>query len=200
LLEIKKMSKFYDGIRVISHLSVSFFKKEKIVGIFGSNGCGKTTLLDCIGGFTNYSGEIIFNGQSLQKSPLLVSRAGIQRTFQRPKIFPSLSVEEHAKISNSSTLDLFKELLPQVDVKKKAGSLSFGQQKILELAVVESQNPKLILFDEPFAGIHKNLSEKIYSHMCSKDYCSIIIEHDIFSLRNSADVVYEMIDGKLNKE
>lgn len=194
------MSKSYDGISVINNLSVSFFKKEKMIGIFGSNGCGKTTLLDCIGGFANYSGEIIFNGQILQKSPLLVSRAGIQRTFQRPKIFPSLSVEEHAKISNSNTLNLFKELLPQVDVKKKAGSLSFGQQKILELAVVESQNPKLILFDEPFAGIHKNLSEKIYSHMDSMDYCSIIIEHDIISLRNSADVVFEMVDGKLIKE
>jgi len=200
LLEIKNLSKSYDGIKVINDLSISFFKKEKMVGIFGSNGCGKTTLLDCISGFTNYSGEIIFDGSLLQKNPLFIARSGVQRTFQRPKIFPSLSVEEHAKISNYKTIDLFTELLPHVDLKKKAGSLSFGQQKILELALVESQEPKLILFDEPFAGIHKSVSEKMYLHMRKQNYCSIIIEHDIVSLKNAADKVFEMVDGKLYRD
>ncbi len=197
MLKIKNLSKSYDGIKVIDNLSISLFDKEKRIGVFGANGCGKTTLFDCICGLVKYSGEISFNNSILPKDLLSVSKLGVQRTFQRPNVFKSLTIDDHAKISNKQTVEVFKKFLPNVSLNKKAGSLSFGQQKILELALVESQNPKLILFDEPFAGINEKLSKEISKHIFEQEYYAFIIEHDVDTLKSISDKVFEIRQGKI---
>lgn len=195
MLKLKELTKSFDGINVLDNISTELFKKERIIGICGSNGCGKTTLLNCISGFLKYDGEIFFQNQKLPKTPLAISKLGIQRTFQKTQIFHNLTIKEHAKISNQTTLDIFKKFLPNVKINKKAGALSFGQQKVLELAIAESQKPKLILLDEPLAGISESLSKKISKHILEQKYRAIIIEHDISTLKGLCEKTIKMENG-----
>mgnify|MGYP001089916371 CR=1 FL=1 len=197
LLKVSNLTKHFGGITAVDHLSFEIGENE-ILGIIGPNGSGKTTTLNCINGvYRSDEGTIFFNGAFLQAlPPHEIARLGIGRTFQVPKIFKKMPVLENllAPVLNSPESDvILKEralhLLEEVDlsaIKDSLGEeLSGGQQKILELARILMFDPKMILLDEPFAGVHPVLRAKFHEMILSlhqRGKTFILVSHDLPSL------------------
>ena len=182
-LEIKDLSIDFGGLRAVNKLNMAVEKGE-IRGIIGPNGAGKTTLFNLITGvYLPTEGCIYFAGQDLTKlSPHRIAATGISRTFQNIQLFKSLSVVEtvmvgmhshtktgilgsYFKIGNArkeetETRNKSMEILEFIGLKRfhdrPSTHLSFGQMRLLEIARALAADPKVILLDEPAAGIHPN--------------------------------------------
>jgi branched-chain amino acid transport system ATP-binding protein len=182
-LEIRNLSIDFGGLRAINRLNMDVEKGE-IRGIIGPNGAGKTTLFNLITGvYPPIEGSIYFEGQDLVKlRPHRIPAIGISRTFQNIELFESLSVAEnvmtgmHLHIKTGIAGSYFKvgkarkrerearnkaiEILDFVGLAdfhdRPATNLSFGQMRLLEIARALAVDPKVILLDEPAAGIHPN--------------------------------------------
>ncbi len=212
LLSISDLTKYFGGITAVDHLSFEVGENE-ILGIIGPNGSGKTTTLNCINGIYRIDeGKILFNGMPLHHGmrPHEIARLGIGRTFQVPKIFKKITVQENllAPVLNSPESDAVLEeratrLLEEVGLvhlKDNLGEeLSGGQQKILELARILMFDPVLILLDEPFAGVHPILRAKFHEmivllHRKGKSF--ILVSHDLPSLYLLSSRIIVLNNGK----
>ena len=173
LLEVKGLSKSFGGIRAVDSVSMSIEKGE-LSSIIGPNGAGKSTLFNLLSGHLHPdSGKILFKGRDITcLPPYKVSRLGIGRSFQRVNVFPELSVFQNIQLSlmasNDQGQQLFSSagkmyveethrLISTVKLSDKedtlAGSLSYGDQKRLELGIALGVGPELLLLDEPTAGM-----------------------------------------------
>jgi branched-chain amino acid transport system ATP-binding protein len=173
LLEVERLSKSFGGIRAVDGVSMSVEKGE-LGSIIGPNGAGKSTLFNLLTGhLAPDSGEILFNGRDITYlPPHKVSRLGIGRSFQRVNVFPELTVFQNIQLSLMASHDkgqaLFSSaskmyveethrLISTVKLSDKedtpAGSLSYGDQKRLELGIALGVGPELLLLDEPTAGM-----------------------------------------------
>ena len=153
-------------------------KQGSIVGLIGPNGSGKTTLFNSIVGTHPIdSGSIKFNGTEVSQLPVpVVAKLGLLRTFQQTRIYGKLNCIDNMLISNKTDkeglLSVFSKIPPELNEKAenllnfvglyqkrklRAGDLSFGQQKLLELAMALMNEPKMLLLDEPTAGINPTL-------------------------------------------
>jgi branched-chain amino acid transport system ATP-binding protein len=173
MLEIENVTKAFGGVVANDAISLSV-EEGTIVGLIGPNGSGKTTLFNAItGAFPIDAGSIRLRGQEI--SNLLagdIARAGIIRTFQQPRIYARMTALDNMLVSDAARATRFghllagaeeaaharaRELLDFVGLDAKrsllAGDLSFGQQKLLELAMALINDPELLLLDEPTAGI-----------------------------------------------
>ncbi len=196
-----------------------------IVGLIGPNGSGKTTLFNAVtGAFPIDSGSIRFKGQEISK--LLagdIARAGIIRTFQQPRIYREMSVDANmlvsAAIRRASFTDLFRrerrataaaitELLESVGLADKrdmlAGDLSFGQQKLLELAMALVNEPEMLLLDEPTAGINPvliaSLIDRLKAANRERGLTLLVIEHNMPVIMDLAQHIYCLAHGRLLAE
>lgn len=197
ILTVSNLTKHFGGVVAVDHLSFEL-RENEILGIIGPNGSGKTTTLNCINGiYRGEEGTISFEGQSIQSRPVHeISRFGIGRTFQVPKIFRKMTIVENllAPVLGSQESDTVlrhkaTRLLQKVDLeplKDHLGEeLSGGQQKILELARVLMFDPKMILLDEPFAGIHPLLRTKFHEMILTLHKggtAFVLVSHDLPSL------------------
>ena len=177
LLEIKGVTKRYGGVTANDRVSFSISKGE-IAGLIGPNGSGKSTLFGCIAGaFPIDEGEVLFEGASishLRAGP--IARRGLIRTFQQTRIYAELDCIENmgvsSRMAHGGILPLLRAPRRAADARigdllafvglhekrlEKAGQLSFGQQKLLEFAMALMNEPKLLLLDEPTAGINPTL-------------------------------------------
>jgi branched-chain amino acid transport system ATP-binding protein len=197
ILTVSDLTKRFGGVVAVDHLSFEL-KENEILGIIGPNGSGKTTTLNCINGI--YRGDevtISFEGRSIQDIlPHEIAHLGIGRTFQVPKIFRKMTIVENllAPVLDSPESDAVLRqkafrLLEEVDLaplKDNLGEeLSGGQQKILELARILMFDPKMILLDEPFAGIHPLLRTKFHEMILSlhrRGTTFVLVSHDLPSL------------------
>jgi len=203
----------------------------KITGLIGPNGAGKTTCFNLINGvYKPNEGKIIFDGQEIQgKRPFQVNELGMARTYQVINLFRKLSVVENVVVGMHTTLkhgffsSLLKlpgerreekaafaramELLEFVGLKDfaydEAGSLSYGNQRLLEICRGLASNPKLILLDEPAAGM--NSVEKVELDVLLKKILDtgvgiLLIEHDMKLVMNVVDYLYVLNYGKLLAE
>ena len=180
VLEVENLTKFFGGFRAVAGLSFAVDDGE-IVGLVGPNGAGKTTTFNLITGFAApTSGRIRFNGEDVTgRAPHALARRGLVRTFQNTKVFAKLSVEENIRIGcfihlpqgiRSTLLGLsraetealaarvegivtFTELEPHRGAV--ADDLSYGDQRTLEIAIALGTQPRLLLLDEPFAGMNQ---------------------------------------------
>lgn len=202
LLEIKNITKSFQGLTAIKNLSLSF-KEGELRCIIGPNGSGKTTLFNLITGhFPVTSGQIIYDGKDITKMSVhAISRLGICRKFQNPNIFGSLSVRDNlriAAISDQKIISFFQkqngglsvdaeidEILDLIELKSKqdwiASSLSHGEKQWLEIGMTLIKKPKMILLDEPTAGMTSQETSKtsrLIQNIGSKTTC-IVIEHDL---------------------
>jgi branched-chain amino acid transport system ATP-binding protein len=197
ILTVSNLTKRFGGVVAVDHLSFEVKEKE-ILGIIGPNGSGKTTTLNCINGvYRSDEGVISFEKRSLQGLlPHEIAHLGIGRTFQVPKIFKKMTVVENllapvldSRESDAALRQKALQLLEEVDLallKDNLGEeLSGGQQKILELTRILMFDPKMILLDEPFAGIHPLLRTKFHEMILSlhrKGTTFILVSHDLPSL------------------
>jgi len=201
-LEVQNISKNFGGIRVLQSVSFSVETGERRA-IIGSNGAGKTTLFNIISGTKKPSfGKILYFGQNVTGlSAFRRSRLGIGRTFQINNLFFNLSLKSNISLAlqvTKSSLDIegFLErwgFSEKADVK--VGALSYGDQRQVEVLLALAQSPKLILLDEPTAGMSP-VETKIITEMIAglpKDISILIIEHDmevVFSLADRITVLH----------
>jgi branched-chain amino acid transport system ATP-binding protein len=228
ILNIANLNKSFDGIAPVKDVSFTVNKKN-IVLITGENGAGKTTLFNLITGLEKPSdGKIFYNGDEIQaKSALEISRAGIIRLYQHPRLFKNLLVWEnlvsaaHENAGNSFVNLLFRyKTVKQEDEKlkqraidlltkfglddltnKTAGGLSYGQQKLISFCMIAMNGTQLALLDEPFAGLNPQIIEKLSKmilRMREEGITFLIIEHNINKGLAIADCHIEMKNGRVN--
>ena len=223
LLEVKQLTVSFGGIRALDLDHFRLAEKELRV-VIGPNGAGKSTFMDILCGRTKpATGEILFKGQSIKgRSEVEIAELGIGRKFQKPSVFPSLTVAENmllaARMKKDVWSSLFFKTTPVFQEKieamaervglstvlqKLAGSLSHGQKQWLEIAIVILQDPTLLLIDEPAAGLSDRETEKTGELLLelSKEHAVIVIEHDMHFVRQIArGLVSVFVNGKLLME
>ena len=188
VLDVKNLGISFGGLRAVNDFSVSI-KKEQLYGLIGPNGAGKTTIFNLLTGvYKPDSGKIILDGTDVTgKSTIDINKAGIARTFQNIRLFSQLSVLDNVKVglhnnhSYSTVESIFRlprfhkvekemneiamELLEVFGLKEDANvqaqNLPYGQQRKLEIARALATKPKLLLLDEPAAGMNPNETEEL---------------------------------------
>ncbi len=186
ILEVDQITKKFGGIVAINDCSFSVSKGE-ILGVIGPNGSGKSTLFNVINGiYKPEQGKILYKDQDISKmKPHKLAHKGMGRIFQISQPFQSMSVMDNMLTvffnrKKASELLNFFEISALKD--ESAGSLSGGQQRLLEMARVMMLEPELILMDEPLAGINPVLIEKLKQFMKeinSKGITLIVVEHEV---------------------
>lgn len=220
ILEIKGVNKRFGGLQALDDVNLNV-EEGTIHAIIGPNGAGKSTLLNCfIGKLMPDSGTVTFDGQSLLGlKPWQINQAGVSRVFQTPEIFSDLSVMENVMIpcfarrdgmfrlngiapteGEADIRDKAEQMLIDVRMQDKlhmqAGSLSRGDKRRLEMAMCLSQDPKLLLLDEPTAGMARadtnNTIDLLAELQGKRQITKVIIEHDmhvVFSLAQRISVL-----------
>jgi|SRR3989344_792960 len=225
LLQIKNLEKSFDGVKAVENCNFEI-EENKIVALIGPNGAGKTTVFNLITGFIRADrGHIHFKGEPIDDlENYQISQQGIARTFQLIRLFPKLSVMDNLLLAKHKEADnffvtLFKprfikheervnkerclEFLKLVGLEDKkdnlAKNLSYGQQKLLEIARILATEAELLLLDEPVAGVNPVMREKIRDVLLKlkKEGKTILfIEHDMKFVMNVADKVVVMDGGQ----
>ena len=224
MLELCGVTKTFGGVVANDAIGLRV-EQGAIVGLIGPNGSGKTTLFNAItGNIPIDSGSIKFKDQEI--STLLagdIARAGIIRTFQQPRIYARMTVLDNMLISASARAIPFarlfaaaeeaagaraEELLEFVGIADKrellAGDLSFGQQKLLELAMALVNDPEMLLLDEPTAGINPVLVESLIDRLKAankeRGLTLLVIEHNMPVIMGLAQHIYCLAHGRLLAE
>lgn len=204
MLEVKFLSKNFGGVKAVRELDLAVNAGD-IFGVIGPNGSGKSTLVNLISGvFPATAGQILFQGQSLSSlSPHARVKAGVARTFQNIRLFPGLTVWQNLWVARNSVEDTraegisyrwFRRSGPfknEIDAMLEfsglahksdelASNLAFGEQRRLELARAAATKPRLLLLDEPAAGMNQDeigdLDMRI-RHLRQQGMTIILIEH-----------------------
>ena len=224
ILEVKNISVVFDGFKAINNLSFSIGARE-MRAIIGPNGAGKTTFMDIITGKTKPDfGDVIWGERNislLRKSESQIAQLGVGRKFQKPTVFENKTVEDNLMISLSNRRTFFFALtydyneqekmrvaeiaeLVNLDVShdKKAGDLSHGQKQWLEIGMLLTQDPKLLLIDEPAAGMTVNERKKTVQILrkLSSDKSVIVVEHDMEFVKDLECEVTVLHEGKILAE
>lgn len=224
MLNVESVSKRFGGIVANSDISMHVNQGE-IVGLIGPNGSGKTTLYNSIVGYHPVdSGSVQFEGQEISKMLVpQIARLGLLRTFQQTRIYGKMTCVENMLISvphkqegifallqrhPPADLERSDELLEFVGLYSKrhltAGSLSFGQQKLLEFAMALMNEPKMLLLDEPTAGINPTLINGLLDRLmrANQDFgiTLLVIEHNMRVIMNIAKRIYCLAHGQLLAE
>jgi urea transport system ATP-binding protein len=220
ILEVRGLVVDFDGFKAIDGVDFTVNKGE-VRFIIGPNGAGKTTLIDVITGLTKASeGTVSFFQQDITRTKeYKVVRLGIGRSFQTPTVFEHLTVVENLDLSASFRMGMLRLMrrrrgvsepvqrtLERIGLVNKAeslaGSLSHGQKQWLEIGMLLVQEPKLLLLDEPVAGM--STSERIATGELlldlAGDHTVVVVEHDMAFLRRFASVVTVMHEGKILSE
>jgi len=219
ILELKNISVSFDGFKALQEVNLSV-KEGDIHFLIGPNGAGKTTLLDIICGKTRPAdGEIIFGDVKhlYNRKEHEIVALGIGRKFQAPSVFVNLTVFENMEISIKQERGIIPALFRKISGEKiqkildtlttvnlieykdmLAGSLSHGQKQWLEIAMLLVQEPKLLLLDEPVAGMGKSETEKTGQLLrkISRQCTVLIVEHDMEFMRRFATTVSVLHEGK----
>jgi len=225
LLEIKDLYKNFSGIEVIRGFNLSL-NEHTLSCLVGPNGAGKTTTIDLITGrlkassgtisFKNSDHDAMRDITGLNES--VIAHMGISRKFQVPAVFKELTVRQNLEVAFSTVVNPFKnmfkfsssELQSRLDevllltglgqrLSIVAGTLSHGETQWLEIGMVLMKRPKLILFDEPVAGMTEGEVEKTVQMLneLKKTVTLLVVEHDMGFVRDIADVVTVMHMGTL---
>lgn len=226
LLLASQLSKNFGGIKAVDKASIEV-KQGSITGLIGPNGAGKSTLFNLLSNFIPPdSGSVIFDGIPIHRlKPHQIAQQGCIRTFQVARVLSRLSVIENmllgaqeqtgenlvklwfkqSKIKTQERTNREKalEILNSVGLIAKAndyaGSLSGGQRKLLEMARALMANPKLVLLDEPAAGVNPALIEEICQHIInwnSQGISFLIIEHNMDVIMSLCEHIWVLAEGR----
>jgi len=227
VLEMQNVEKHFGGVRAIDDFSVKL-EQGKIHGLIGPNGAGKTTIFNNITGiYVPDAGKIYFDGQDITGTPPhKVAQMGIGRTFQNIRLFSNLSVMENVIIASNldATYNMLESFLLSKNYRSKekalqekamsllevvglsdraeerASSLPYGHQRKLEIARAMALNPKLLLLDEPAAGMNADESAELVEFVRGIrdkfDITILMIEHHMDVVTNLCDYVTVLNFGK----
>jgi len=224
ILKVDKVFKYFGGVKANENISLAV-EEGSIVGLIGPNGSGKTTLFNSIVGTHPIDqGSIQFEGKEVSELPVpVVAKLGLLRTFQQTRIYGKLNCVENMLISGKPEKDnlftMFTKIPEELTAKSedilefvglyqkrklRAGDLSFGQQKLLELAMALMNEPKMLLLDEPTAGINPTLINGIIDRLVTinKEYgiTLFVIEHNMRVIMNLAQKIFCLAHGQLLAE
>ncbi|WP_350333576.1 ABC transporter ATP-binding protein [Coralliovum pocilloporae] len=223
ILEVQGVNKHFGGLHALNDVNLSV-EEGSVHAIIGPNGAGKSTLLNCfVGRLIPDTGTVQFQGESLLGiAPHEINQLGVSRVFQTPEIFSDLSVLENVMIpsfakrdgsfelnpfgavrSEAEIRDHAEEMLVDVGLENQKGqmasAMSRGDKRRLELAMCLAQDPKLLLLDEPTAGMARadtnntiDLLKKIGE---SRGITKVIIEHDMHVVFSLADRISVLAQG-----
>ncbi|MDP9796273.1 urea transport system ATP-binding protein [Catenuloplanes nepalensis] len=219
-LEVRGLNVVFDGFHAITDLDVTVQPGE-LRFLIGPNGAGKTTLIDVITGRTRpASGSVRFDGVELTgRREHAIVRLGVGRTFQTSVVFEDLTVLENLDLAAS-----FRRRIPALlrarrgvsdevaavletigltpEAERPAGVLSHGQRQWLEIGMLIVQRPRLLLLDEPVAGMSRGERERTGELLqaVARDHTVVVIEHDMDFLRRFASQVTVLHEGRLLRE
>lgn len=201
VLRTEKLSKSFGGVHAVNSASVEFYE-GKINGLIGPNGSGKTTFFNCVTGMIKPdSGSVHLRDQTVTgQAPHAIARAGLGRTFQLCRVFPRMSVLDNMLVAvqprslreylgrtrDPETVERARSLLARVGIEHleeaEARDLSYGQQKLLELASTLMAEPPLVMLDEPAGGVNPSLIERIAElirQLNDEGVTFVVIEHNM---------------------
>jgi len=213
LLEVRGVTKDFGGLRALDDCSFEV-EEGSIVGLIGPNGSGKTTMFNVITGYERAdAGVILLGGDELTKlSPGQICELGVGRTFQLTRVFARLTLLENLQVGRAGVprarrQELFSDarcvqLLDFVGLAESArvpaGTLSYGQRKLVELAMILAQDPRVVLLDEPAGGINPLLITQIgerIRELNRRGVTFLVVEHNMEFVMGLCDVVWVMERG-----
>ncbi len=220
ILYLEDVNVSFDGFKAINHLSLDIAPGE-LRCIIGPNGAGKTTMMDIITGKTKPDSGQVFFGSTIDllrhKEPE-IAQLGIGRKFQKPTVFEHLSVFENLELAlkthkgvaasmffklDGVQSDRLREVLETIhltqDMRRQAGNLSHGQKQWLEIGMLLMQDPKLLLLDEPVAGMTDFETERTAELFLSLKgkHSLMVVEHDMSFINTISDIVTVLCDGSV---
>ncbi len=226
LLKVTGLKKAYGAIQAVGGVSFEV-KPGEIFGVIGPNGSGKTTMFNSVlGQITPDAGEIELNGQSISGlSPLALSRRGVGRTFQTLQVFGKMTVRDNLIVAaqehqgsmlsrifapgDSGLGDRADALIDQFRIRHVAntlaGTLSYGQQKLVDIAMAFMAQPALVLLDEPCAGVNPSLVGGISSLLkelnrnpkLGQQSSFVVIEHNMDFVMDLCHRIMVMVEGQV---
>ena len=227
VLHVADVSKSFGGLKALSDVDLQV-REGTVHAIIRPNGAGKSTLLNvCIGRLKPTEGHVVFNGQTLdQHEPHEINQLGVSRVFQTPEIFTDLTLLDNvmipafAKRDGAFRFNAMAALSAQDDVRAEAeetlrdiglfemrhqiaGSLSRGDKRRLEMAMCLIQKPKLLLLDEPTAGMARhdtNMTIDLLNRIKKRGMTKVIIEHDMHVVFSLADRISVLAQGRIIAE
>jgi neutral amino acid transport system ATP-binding protein len=216
LLSVDGLTKRFGGITAVNDCSFAV-EENTITALIGPNGSGKTTVFNLVTGYLGAdAGRVEFAGRTVTgMDPGRLYRRGLSRTFQQARVFPQLSVQENLVVAGGwsgpqlfgrrvSKADRLRagELLEEFRLERvaalTAAELSFGQRKLLEFAALLMSDPKLVLLDEPTAGVNPVLIETMEAHVRARHAAGttfLIVEHDMQFVMRLCDPVIVLDRG-----
>jgi urea transport system ATP-binding protein len=223
ILYLEDVSVSFDGFRALNVLSL-YIDDGELRCIIGPNGAGKTTMMDVVTGKTRPDQGTVFFGQTIDLLKLdepAIAQAGIGRKFQKPSVFEQLTVFENLELAmhtdkrvwhtlfarlNSTQRDDIEMVMETIGLTaqrlERAGSLSHGQKQWLEIGMLLMQKPKLLLVDEPVAGMTHQETERTAALLLSLagKHSVVVVEHDMEFVRSIARKVTVLHEGSVLTE
>jgi urea transport system ATP-binding protein len=220
ILYLEDVSVSFDGFKAINKLSLDIAPGE-LRCIIGPNGAGKTTMMDIITGKTRPDEGQVFFGSTidlLRHNEPEIAQLGIGRKFQKPTVFEHLSVFENLELALKTPKDVKSSMFFKLDsvqsdrlaevlhtihlvdsVLTQAGNLSHGQKQWLEIGMLLMQDPKLLLLDEPVAGMTDHETERTAELFLSLKgkHSLMVVEHDMGFIKTISDIVTVLCDGSV---
>ncbi len=228
ILEVHDLAKSFGGLRAVNGATLDV-GRGSVTALIGPNGAGKTTLFNLVTGFIRPDhGGILYDGASIYRKPAYaVAKRGMVRTFQLTKTLAAMPVLDNMMLAapnqpgerlvnlvlrpassrrreqevRERALSLLDTFGLAAKAKDYAGTLSGGQRKLLELARALMLEPRLVLLDEPMAGVNPTLGQRLLDHMHSlrreQGVTFLFIEHDMDVVMNHADRVIVMAEGRV---
>ena len=223
ILYLEDITVSFDGFKALNNLTL-YIDDGELRCIIGPNGAGKTTMMDVITGKTRPDSGSVFFGQRINLQHLSepeVAQAGIGRKFQRPTVFESHTVFENLRLAMAANKNVWHTLFARLSdeqtarieevmeliglqnqVYRLAGLLSHGQKQWLEIGMLLMQNPRVLLVDEPVAGMTAQETEKTAELLTSLagERSVVVVEHDMEFVRSIARVVTVLHEGSVLAE
>ena len=226
LLEVHELVRAFGGVRAVDGATLDV-EAGSITGLIGPNGAGKSTLFNCVSGFLRpQSGSVLLAGKRIDRTaPHRIARAGLVRTFQTPRALTRMTVLENVVLAapRNGGERLVGSLAPSARRREReargraaellelvrldghadalAGTLSGGQRKLLDLVRAMMVEPRMLLLDEPMAGVSPALRVELLEHILAlrdRDGVTLlIVEHDLDFVMRASDRVIVMNDGRV---
>jgi branched-chain amino acid transport system ATP-binding protein len=225
VLEVRDLAKAFGGISAVNGVSFDVHEGE-ILGLIGPNGSGKSTLFNCIlGQLPPSGGEVRIDGRPITgMRPCELNRLGVGRTFQLLQVFPQLTVRENLILAAQEHQgSMWSRLVGRRDAgrgaaadrmieffrltalaEEKAGALSYGQQKLLDVAMAFMAGPRLVLLDEPAGGVNPTmlagLRERLREINAAEHATFVVIEHNMEFVMSLCTRILVLAEGRIIAE
>jgi branched-chain amino acid transport system ATP-binding protein len=215
VIEVRELAKRFGGLVALDGVELAATGGE-VLGIIGVNGAGKTTLMNCICGlYRPDAGKIVLDGEEVTSlAPHDIARRGVGRTFQVPRVFRKMSLIDNLLVPVLGRSETDRALIAEAEAMLErmrlvelrhnfAEELSGGQQKLLEMARMLMPDPKVVMLDEPFAGVHPLLCRFMIEQIEAMKQAGktvLLISHDLTSIYRLSSRVVALNQGRVIAE